>query len=371
MNYIPEISYSNTDVDSVKSGVLARVESNLGRTLYPADPLRLFALAFAAEDVDIRNLIDESGRQNLLAYATGTNLDALGALVGVIRLEEVGASTTIRFTAGSPAVSPITIPEGSRVTPDGTIYFATDYAAIIQVGQTSVDISATCTIAGTDGNGFIIGEINQAVDPIAYVPNVTNTVESFGGADTEDDVAYRERIRLAPTRFSVAGPRDAYEYWARTASVLVSDVFVESPSPVYVDVYILLQDGEIPGAPLLAEVQSVLQDETIRPFTDFVTVKAPVEYDYTLNMIYYIRTADSARATEIQTAVDDAVAAWILWQRSAIGRDLNPSELIARVVNAGAKRVSITSPVYTVIPDTSIASLDGSAVVTYGGIEDE
>ncbi|MHB0998225.1 MAG: baseplate assembly protein [Armatimonadota bacterium] len=370
-SYIPEISYTDTDPDNIKAGILSNIETNLGRQLYPADPLRLFALAFAAEDVNIRNLIDEAGRQNLLAYASGTNLDALGDLIGVSRLSATGATTTLRFTAGAPAAAPITIPAGTRATPDGSIYFATDYAATIQTGQTSVDVPATCTTTGPGGNGFISGEIDQAVDPVAYVPNVSNIVESSGGADTEDDEAYRERIRLGVTRFSVAGPRDAYEFWARSASVLVSDVFVNSPTPGYVDVYVILQGGEIPEAPLLAEVQAVLESDTIRPLTDFVTAKAPTQFAYTLTMTYYIRTADQARASEIQTAVTSAVNAWKLWQRSAIGRDLNPSELIARVMNAGAKRVTIASPVYTVIPDTSIAVLSGVGTVTYGGLEDD
>ncbi|MEN6371905.1 MAG: baseplate J/gp47 family protein [Armatimonadota bacterium] len=368
--YVPEISYANTDPETVKSQVLTTVENDLERKLATADPLRLFALAFASESVVLRNLIDEAGRQNLLYYATGDNLDALGDLIGVTRLSPKGAATTLRFTAATPATSAITIPAGTRATPGGQIYFATDYAATIAVGQQYVDVPATCVTNGTAGNGCIIGEIDQIVDPVAYVPTVSNTTASAGGYDAESDDALRERIRLGVTQFSVAGSRDAYEYWARSASAQISDVYVVSPSAGAVDVYILLVGGELPGDELKQAVTSILTADTVRPLTDQVTVKAPALVDYTLEVSYYIRNSDAARASEIQTAVEAAINGWVLWQRSAIGRDLNPSELIARIIQAGAKRAAVTSPAYTAISATSIAHLSGTATVTYGGMED-
>jgi phage-related baseplate assembly protein len=368
---VPEISYGDTDPESVTAGVLAAIESNLGRSLYPGDPLRLFALAFAAEDINIRNMIDAAGRQNLLAYATGDNLDVLGDLVGVERLAAKGASATLRFTASAVATQPITIPLGTRVTPGNQVYFATDYTVVIPVGSQTIDVQATAAVAGDASNDYVIGEINQIVDPIANVPTVSNLTASSGGYDAETDDAYRERIRLGISRFSTAGPRDAYEFWARSASAQISDVYVTSPTPGVVDVYVLLAGGVLPSSGVLELVQSVLSADDVRPLTDNVTAKPPTEAAYTVNITYYIKQDDAARAAEIQANVAAAVTAWITWQRSAIGRDVNTSELIARMVNAGAKRVAITSPAYTVVASTAIATLSGTASVTYGGLEDD
>lgn len=369
--FVPEISYGNINPESIAATVLGTVENNLGRKLALSDPLRLFALALASESIVLRNLIDEAGRQNLLAYATGDNLDALGDLIGVVRLSAAGAKATIRFSAAAPVISAVNIPAGTRVTPGNQIYFATDYAAQIPAGQQFVNVPITCSTVGIIGNGFIIGEINSMVDPIANVQTVSNTEASAGGYDTESDDAYRARIRLGVTQFSVAGSRDAYEYWARSASAQISDVYVESPSPGQVDVYVLLQNGTLPDQAILDSVGEILNADTVRPITDLVTAKAPSTLPYTLDVTYYLRRADAARAAEIQTAVVDAVNAWVLWQRSAIGRDLNPSELVARMINAGAKRVVVTSPEYAQILSSSITELDGDPVITYGGLEDE
>lgn len=371
MSSVPEISYANTDPDQVLSDVLGAVESNLGRSLYPGDPLRLFALGFAAEDVQIRDLLDEAGRQNLLSYATGANLDALGELVGVTRLSGQGSKITLRFTASSVLSNPITIPAGTRVTPDGSTYFSTDVAAVIQAGTQTIDVTAACTIVGDGANGYIVGEINQIVDPIANVPNVSNITQSSGGYDAEGDEAYRERIRLGPTAFSVAGSRDAYEYWARTASAQIVDVYVASQMPGYVNVYVLLQGGRMPDSETLTAVTNILSQDTVRPLTDHVQAQAPGETNYTVTLSYYIRTSDAAKAAQIQAAVTTAVNDWISWQRTAIGRDVNPSELVARIMSAGAKRVEISSPTYQAVPNTNLAVITGTPGVTYGGLEDE
>ena len=41
-----------------------------------------------------------------------------------------------------------------------------------------------------------------------------------------------------------------------------------------------------------------------------------------------------------------------------------------RIVAAGAKRAEITSPVFTTVPDTSVARI-GTQTVTYGGVEND
>ena len=48
----------------------------------------------------------------------------------------------------------------------------------------------------------------------------------------------------------------------------------------------------------------------------------------------------------------------------------NPDVLRQKVLNAGAKRVDIASPVFTVVDEDSVASLTSQSV-TYGGLEND
>ena len=104
--------------------------------------------------------------------------------------------------------------------------------------------------------------------------------------------------------------------------------------------------------------------------TDLVRVAAPQEVQYTINLTYYINRSDSAKAVTIQAEVAKAVDNYKAWQR-AIGRDINPSQLVRMVMDAGAKRVMVTEPEYTPVDAIKVSALQGDAVINYGGLEDD
>ena len=368
LSVLPSVTFAEKDARTIESNIITAYEAIAERTLYPGDPVRLFLETIAAIIVQQRTLIDYAAKQNLLAYSAGDNLDHIGVLVGTTRIAATAATTTLRFTLSAVQATAITIPAGTRVATEDGLTFATSAVATVGIGSTFVDVAAVCTQTGAIGNDLAAGQINKIVDPVAYVASVANTTTSESGADIEADDDYRERIRLSPESFSVAGPTGAYVYWAKSASSLIADVAVTSPSAGAVEIRPLLIGGELPDAELLAAVDAVVNDVHIRPLTDQVTVLAPTAVSYDVNLAYYIAGSNSALATSIQTAVTAAVNEYVLWQKSALGRDINPSELIALIMAAGAKRVAVTSPVFTAVDAGSVAVAD-TVTVTYGGLE--
>lgn len=114
----------------------------------------------------------------------------------------------------------------------------------------------------------------------------------------ERDAALRERALLAWDALSVAGPREAYRYHARTADGAVMDAEPTSPSPGVVDVYILAATGDgTPSAELLTKVATYLTDEDRVPLTDNVHVKAAQVLPYTLAIRLFIPAAGPSAAT--------------------------------------------------------------------------
>ena len=172
---------------------------------------------------------------------------------------------------------------------------------------------------------------------------------------------------MYPSSYSTAGAEAAYIYWAKTYRSDVSDVMAYSPAAGKVTVLFLL-DGGLPSTSDVAGMTQHLSAKTIRPLTDQLTVQAPSIVTYNLALTYYIDSADSAQATAIQARIAAAIAGYKAWQQ-AIGRDINPSQLIRRVMEAGAKRVEVTSPVYTPVNPTSVA-VSGTETVSYGGLEE-
>ncbi|MBE3586577.1 MAG: baseplate J/gp47 family protein [Thermoanaerobacter sp.] len=365
---LPEITFAEKSVQQIEAEIMNAYEEAAGYRLAAADPRRKFLQAIAKIIAVQRSLIDFAAKQNLLAYSTGDYLDHIGAFSNTERLQPTYATTIERFNL-STAFDQI-IPAGTRVTAGDNVFFATTKDVVVQGGQTYVDVEVQCTEAGTIGNGYLPGEINILVDPIQWVQSVENITESEGGADLEDDDQYAERIRQALESFSVAGPTGAYEYWARTTSQSIIDVAVRSPSAGTVEIRPLLENGEIPGQEILDAVLAVCNDKKIRPLTDQVQVLAPEQVSYDITLTYYIRTEDSSLESSIQERVNQAIEDYKLWQKSKLGRDIDPSELITRVKNAGAKRVTVTAPVYQQLEPYQVA-VENLVTVTYGGLEDD
>ena len=367
---LPEINFATADVETLQRDAKKLIEQLLGRNIERADPLLLFLNGLITIIVQQRLLIDFAAKMNLLAYSKDDYLDHLGALVGVSRLPASYAVTTCEVKLSAARDVSTIIKKGTRITADNEIYFALDDDVIFTAGEVSKTCSATCTVEGEIGNGFAIGELAKIVDPQAFLLSITNTTATEGGADIESDDSLRERIHEAPEKFSVAGSQGAYIFHAKTASALVSDVAVVSPIPGVVNVYILLQNGEIPGEELLAEIAEYLSGDTIRPLTDQVNVLPAQVVNFDLTCRYWISRENATLAGEIISAAAAATDDYILWQKSELGRDINPDELIQRLKNAGVKRVEITSPAFTVLDDFSVAVAQ-NVTADFAGIEEK
>lgn len=375
---LPEISFiDNKTIDQVRQEMVADYESFISEatgqtvTLERSSVHRMELYAAAAQIYQAMQYIDRQGKQNILKYSYSDFLDNLAAFKGVTRNPATPATTTLRFTLSAERDTATGIPQGTRISTAGSIYFATDVYAEIPAGSTTVDVPATCTVAGTDGNGFAVGELSTIVDPIPYVASVSNTTATEGGAEIESDDDLAERVFLAPGAYSTAGPEDGYLYHAKAYSAAIGDVVATSNQAAgTVDIVFIMADGSTPGEEMIEGLEGYLQGKTIRPMTDLVRVAAPQEVMYTINLTYYINRSDSAKAVTIQQSVAEAVQQYTAWQRT-IGRDINPSQLVRMIMDAGAKRVTVTAPTYTAVDATKVSALQGEAVISYGGLEDD
>lgn len=367
----PDIHFVDTDTETLVNALIQSYEAFTGRTLYPADPARLFILWVADIIIQERVNIDFSARQNVPRYAEGEYLDSLAELFkDTYRLEPEKAKTTLRFTLSIPLEVATTVPAGTRATVDGEIVFQTTKDLTILAGDTFGDVEAECQTAGEIGNGFVPGQINQLIDIFPYFGTVENVSESDGGADEESDAAFYDRLRESVETFSTAGPLGAYEYYAKSASALIVDVKATSPEPGEVDVRVLLSGGQLPGEEILKEVLEILNADKVRPLTDHVSVAAPETVPYDIDFTYWTQEGGAVSDETVAENIASAVRTFKEWQGAKMGRDVNPSYLISLLMQAGAKRVKVRSPVDTVVPDNAVALIGETAVVN-GGAESE
>ena len=359
---LPDIQFVDPDPIKIEARMVGRIEKELGEKLAPADPRRMLIKAVVPKISQLKNDIDYSAKQNLLGYAADDSLDHLGKFVNTERESAKKALVTMRFHFSLPGR--YIIEKGTRVTPNYELMYET-IERVASENEEYVDIICECVTAGTVGNGYSVGQIDTLVDPLPFVESVTNITESYGGYDVEDDDRYASRIHLAPESFSTAGPTGAYKYHTMSAHTAIVDAYIDSPTPGHVVVYPLLENGGPPTEEILEAVRKNLSDEKKRPHTDYVTVEKPVIVSYDIDVTYWAASDFGAeRHDEIKRAVDE----YINWQSGALGRAIDPSELVHRMKQAGAKRVEVLQPIHRKLERNEIAKVE-EINIRFGGYE--
>lgn len=342
------------------------LEELIGEPLQPGDARYLLLMHVMQLIVGGFALIDQTGRSNLLRYAQGEVLDALGERVDTPRLQKKPAAMTVRYTLETAREISTVIPTGYRTTPDGVGVFATVKALTIPAGAMHGDVRAS--LLGENGadsvayNGIPAGTAMAMMDRVMGVANVVTLEDAAGGQDQEQDDLYRERIRLAPSRFTTTGTADAYLYHARSATTLVADAGVRQAAPGEVEIAILVtKDAPDPGA-AVRTVFDYVSDAKRRTLTDRVTVREAEEAPYGITLTYY---ANPIRLAEVVQAIEGpngALEQYIEWQDGVIGRDINPDKLRALMLNAGAERIDLTEPSYTDVGELRRAKNTGMTI---------
>ena len=368
---LPDIDFLEKAPEQIESEMLQHVNEKTGLILTRADPRRKFLQSLATFVSIERNRMEHALHQNRLAYAEDNSLDHMGLEMSTERIEAKAAKTIMAFVLEEERPHEAYVIDAGELVSVGEVDFATDEVLVIPPGQSIGVVGATCTESGEVGNDYMVGEISTLVRPKAYINSVQNTTVSSGGAEQESDDAYAERIRLAPESFSTAGPELAYVYWVKTASTEIADVKAESPKEGHVDVYILMQNGRLPTSAEIQEVDGIINDSQVRPLTDLVSVNVPEQVSYEALATYWISKSNETVAAIIQKQVENEYQEYIIWQRSKMGRDVDMSELIARLKSKGASRVAINSEMFIEVAKNQVAIELPSSVLSFGGIADE
>ncbi|KIC38166.1 hypothetical protein RA27_20605 [Ruegeria sp. ANG-R] len=335
----------------------AKFEADTGRTLSESQQ-EMYLLETIAYMLALRGTEEQLAFENcFVAWARGSYLDVHGGDRKTPRLQAAPSTTTLRFSTPQPATTQILIPAGARAADaGGLVQFATQAAVFIEIGQSSVDIAATATQSGVAANGFAAGALSTLVDPVPGVTAVTNLTETGGGAETESDARYRERLPLAFERIGDGLNRERYVADVLGWNARCIDVHVARPQPGHVDIYPLMDTG----APNSEETVSLLSvfNESNTHQGDFIQIKPPTAHDFTIELTLVVSNPEAA--TEAEEAVQGVLDEW---ERS-LGGYIAPSELTdaARDI-IGVVDADVTNQNFATVAATSWRSCTALQVV--------
>lgn len=401
-------------------------------TLMPADKNRILLQTAVYLVMMNLIASDTMYQQGTLKGATGNSLDAIGATRGSVeRPQAQYALVSEKYIFDGPLSEQRIIPKGNRVS-IGEVYFETTEETIVSVGTSEITLTLKCTEAGTIGNNHLPGTIITHTDSLAWVKSVTNTETSQGGTNPNDadytrkiyntpegyavagpkdayitkakefsdaiqdvcaitpddsieieytynngttDITETKAVNVATGAIDITSGNVA-SYVVDLSGVEIDLNFTTAVKSMklkftrggIVEVYPLLADSQIPNSAFLTELEEALSAKSERPLTDKVEAKAPSEKTYSINYEYYIDNSNANLVESIKSGVTAATSEYEIWQKNKLGKDINPDELIKLVKEAGAKRLVITSPVYTTLKEYEVAKCT-SVSVTYKGLE--
>ena len=371
-----DFNFAETDSAKLYTAIIGNLMDACDEALYPGDERRIFGESLVAAFVSLFSEFNDKMKQRTLRYARGNVLDAIGERLEVVRLAPASAAAVFRFTVSAPISQNIIIPEGTKITADGSVYFATSETVVLSAGTSYVDVTAVCTEGGAAHNGFTVGTVATLVDLIPYISEVSNITVTSGGDDgepytTEGDNRLRERIRLAPSAMSTAGTESGYRYFVLSADPDIADVAIDCPEdePNTVNLYPLMKGGALPDAETLQKIIASVSAENCRPMTDLVQAFAPTAVKYSVEIKYYCTKDDEAATIQAIEGAGGAIELYNAWQTAALARDINPDQLrrfvLAPKEGVGALRVDVVKPAFKALSKSQIAQLSGVPVITH------
>lgn len=334
--------FISNDVNEIAEDMIFFYELATGKKIQPTDVERLLINAFAYREALLRSDINSAARQNLVDFSNFPILDYLGKLVGVNRLEAVKSQTTIEIYLQSPHPN-LVIQSGTRFSnSDGSAVFATTEDLI--VNNTTDQVTAVCESVnnGEQYNDFLSNSITTLVDVFPHFSSAANIDNSSGGSGEETDGQLRERIKIAPASFSVAGPTDAYKFYALSVNPSIIDVNVpkDPPIPGQVNVYILSDVVPTPQS-ILDAVKLKLSGEKVIPLTDYVVVSSAINVDY--QILVNLHLFGDADDQIISSKVNSLLLVYTNDRKKKLGLDVVRNKIISLCMIDGVYNADLSN----------------------------
>lgn len=296
----PPALVDQPDFETRLAAKIARLVTTLPEfsALVESDPAIKLLESDSYDEMLLAQACNDAARQMLIAFATGANLEQLGAFYGVTRLVITAADPE----TGAPAVM-----------------------------ESDEELRRRILLAP---HSFSVAGPERAY--AYHAQSASGDVLDAGATSPEsDDIV--ELVMGVLADHAAAGP-----LVAAMAAALGSAVW---PGTVIVSVLSRTGDGTAPGDTLDA-VEAMLTDDAVRPLTDEVIVQSADIVEFLIAAQLWLYAGPDPDLI-LQTAIDSLNA--LLARARRLGRDIPRSAIVAALHVAGVQRVELTAPAADVV----------------------
>lgn len=336
------------------SEILAALQATGIKNTTPGGKARALAdiIADRFGELETRQFITAS--QNLLPYATGDALDAIGDIYSIPRIGAADASSpstdnNFKFFVNSGTFGDINngqdiiIPPGTRLftaSNNGPVY-TVDVQTTLFAANSNQPVSASSLATGSAGNAS--ANIFNRHNFVNYAQAafgtllITNDFGIIAGRDAEDDESYRFRIRL---KLQSAGGNAEVDLRAAILQIPgIQDVVFKPLAGTY-QVYVYGISPAVPQS-LLSLVQTAINSHTAYPLTGTAVVPdlVGISLSTTLHLKSGLSTIDQS---SVISAAQQAAANYI--NNLGVGQELVINEIADLIMNSDNRILDVGDP---------------------------
>ena len=270
--------------------------------------VRLYALAAQVCALCIQ--ADWTVRQAFPQSAEGEYLDRHALLRGLERKKASAAQGVVRFTAGSAAGDPRSIPKGTVCMTAGLIRFETTQDGTIPAGSLSAEVPVQALVPGAAGN-VAAGTITVMTVAPAGIASCANPEACAGGGDQEGDEELRARVLDTYRRLPNGANAAYYQKEALSFDQVAGAAVVPRPRGVgTVDVVVTTLSG-LPDQDLLDRLEAYFQER--REIAVDVQVRAPETA--AVNLAVQVKPGEGRSFAEARAEVEAVLRNWFTGKR--------------------------------------------------------
>lgn len=239
-------------------------------------------------------------RQIFPDTADSVNLERHAGFRGLTRKAATLASGTITFSGTTGSAVPI----GTEAKTVAGVAYMTTAADVIGAGGT-VTIAAQAEAAGSAGNQAAATALTLTSAPAGVLSSATIAAMT-GGTDVETDTSLLSRLLFILRNPPCGGAAHDYYSWAMNVSGVTAAYVYSNRRGLGTTDVIILTTGGIPGAGLVASVQSYIDSQ--RPVQADFLAFAPTAVQ--VNIAAALTVAAGSVVATVQASINTALTAY-------------------------------------------------------------
>ncbi len=299
---------------------------------HPSDDFTTLIELDAYDEILLRARINDSVKQQLLAFATGDNLDHVATKYGETRLLGSKPYASFRFYSSLPT---LTIPKGIILS-DGGLYTGSLIEDVEVVNGSGVGFVELDEYVNTSNI-----QLSNIITQIPYLVKIEQVEIFANGIGEEEDDDFRKRVWLGRNKKTTAGSEDMYKYYVINADARIKQALIKAVEGI-VHIYFSF-DNEVGDEVAKERVENALSDAENYPLSDTPIIHIAQPHDVSVRA--NIKLINNSMFAQTEAKIKEVIEKY----SGEFEKDISISKIYELLGDKNIEEITLLSPQTNVV----------------------